>query len=240
MPNSWFEFKKFSVSHQKASFPVGTDACLLGAWVDVQNDGYILDIGTGSGVLALMAAQRSQANIFAIDMDASSVEQAIENFGASPWAQRLSATHKMLQTLDSSDLKMSPDHFLCNPPFFHASTRHTHPIRHYSRHDDAMPLELLFEKCASLSNDGSKLSVVYPYARWDEMQKTADKHGWQLSRALKIRPGLDKPWNRIMAEWHLQSDNDEVSNIQSLTLYDLKRDYTEEAKGLLSPYYLNL
>lgn len=240
MPNTWFQFKQFKVFHQKASFPVGTDACLLGAWIDVEHDGFIVDIGTGSGVLALMAAQRSTANILAIDIDKYSVDQALENFHTSPWSSRLNAMNMFFQDLKNIHLQAIPSHFICNPPFFHSSTKHSVPVRHNSRHDDQLPLAHLFEQCSKLSTLGTKLSVVYPFARWEEIQTAAMRYNWVLKRALEIKPNSSKSTNRILAEWRLNSEKVIDPNISSLTLYDESGEYTKEAKELLTPYYLYL
>ena len=79
MSNDTFEFKKFKIKHDRCAMRVGTDAVLLGAWVIPNGSKTILDIGTGSGVIAMMLAQKSTAKILAVDIDKESTEQAVEN-----------------------------------------------------------------------------------------------------------------------------------------------------------------
>ena len=94
MPNPYFKFKQFTVYHDRCAMKVGTDGVLLGAWAQVDNARRVLDIGTGTGLIALMTAQRSQAHIMGIDIDEKAVEQAEENVKASPWKERICICRK--------------------------------------------------------------------------------------------------------------------------------------------------
>ena len=91
-----FQFKQFTIRHDRCAMKVGTDGVLLGAWANAKGKQRILDIGTGSGLIALMLAQRTDAMITGIEIDPASATQAQENATASPWADRLqivAATH---------------------------------------------------------------------------------------------------------------------------------------------------
>ena len=89
MPNPYFKFKQFTVCHDRCAMKVGTDGVLVGAWAELPEEGRVLDLGTGTGLIALMAAQRCQAPVCGIDVDEAAVEQALENVAASPWADRI-------------------------------------------------------------------------------------------------------------------------------------------------------
>ena len=89
MRNPFFRFKQFVVWHDRCAMKVGTDGVLLGAWTEVGHARKVLDIGTGSGLIALMIAQRSNAEIVGIDIDAVAVGQAAENVKSSPWGNRV-------------------------------------------------------------------------------------------------------------------------------------------------------
>ena len=89
MPNPYFKFKQFTVCHDRCAMKVGTDGVLVGAWAELPEEGRVLDLGTGTGLIALMAAQRCQAPVCGIDVDEAAVEQALENVAASPWANRI-------------------------------------------------------------------------------------------------------------------------------------------------------
>ncbi len=99
MANNWFDFKQFRIEQEKAAFKVGTDSCLMASWIDVSSSEHILDIGTGSGIIALMLAQRSNATIDGIDIDEKSSNQAQFNFQQSPWSNRLTSIHQSLDLL---------------------------------------------------------------------------------------------------------------------------------------------
>ena len=90
MPNPYFRFKQFSVFHDKCAMKVGVDGVTLGAWADVSDATSILDVGCGSGLIALMLAQRSDAEITAVDIDAQCILQSGENNDTSPWKERIS------------------------------------------------------------------------------------------------------------------------------------------------------
>lgn len=234
MPNDWFEFKRFRVEQRKAAFKVGTDACLLGAWADVERNKRILDVGTGSGVIALMLAQRSSALITGIDRDDQNAVQAHENFTASPWKDRLTALHASVQDFEANPLF---EHIVCNPPFFHGSTVHSDERMHRSRHDDELPLHEMLSHAYRLSSDDGSFSMVYPMERLDETLVKAQTLGWSLHKLLRIKPNAKKAANRFLAEWKKTA-----SSLQddTLILYGADLSYTEATKALLAPFYLHL
>ena len=118
MANSFFEFKKFKISQDKAAFKVTTDACILGAYINTLNPGFICDIGTGTGVIALMLAQKfTNAKIDAVEIDNLSAKQAQENVDSSPWTSRISVINENIQDFsDNSKRKYSL--IVCNPPYY--------------------------------------------------------------------------------------------------------------------------
>jgi len=138
MPNPWFQFKQFTVWHDKCAMKVGTDGVLLGAWADMEQARSILDVGTGSGLIALMAAQRNlTAAITAIDIDESAIIQARENFDRSPWVNRLTAEPISLEDFAGSTDAMF-DVIVSNPPYFHQSLHSPDKKRTLARHS-ALP-----------------------------------------------------------------------------------------------------
>jgi tRNA1Val (adenine37-N6)-methyltransferase len=161
MANPYFKFKQFIVHHDRSSLKVGTDAVLLGAWADVADAQHILDIGTGSGVIALMLAQRSAAQIDAIDIDEESTKQAKENFSDSPWAERLS-----VHTISLNDFTATAtakyDLVVSNPPYFTDSFKPTDPQRFHARHNDQLPINELAENTAKLLSPNGRFCVILP------------------------------------------------------------------------------
>ena len=117
MSNPYFQFKQFTVWHDKCAMKVGTDGVLLGAWTSVESAHRILDIGTGTGLVALMLVQRSlpDANIVALEIDEAAVGQARENIIRSPWKERVEVVQADFRKYRSSD---KFDVIVSNPPYF--------------------------------------------------------------------------------------------------------------------------
>lgn len=114
--NSFFRFKQFVVNQDKCAMKVCTDACVLGAWADVEGAEKILDIGTGTGLLALMVAQRnSNAEIDAVELDQDAFSQAIENVKTSSFSERIKVVNSSIQGFSPS---YQYDFIVTNPPFF--------------------------------------------------------------------------------------------------------------------------
>lgn len=124
MPNNWFRFKQFTIQQEDAAMKVGTDGVLLGAWASVPEPGSrVLDVGTGTGLIALMIAQRAgDVRVDALEIDASSASQANENFQNSPWKERLNCVHSSFQDY-ASQCDLPYDLIICNPPFFSGSKK---------------------------------------------------------------------------------------------------------------------
>lgn len=133
MPNPYFSFKQFTVYHDRCAMKVGTDGVLLGAWADVVSARNILDIGTGTGLISLMMAQRCNARIRAVDIDADAVEQARGNVAASPWQDRIEVELQDICHFTSETLF---DVIVSNPPYFTDSLKCPGKQRNIARHTD--------------------------------------------------------------------------------------------------------
>jgi len=161
---SIFQFKHFSVNQDQTAMKIGTDGVLLGAWTPIENNPKsVLDIGTGTGIIALMLAQRSEAEqIDALEIDESAYEQAVENFENSPWGDRLFCFHAGLDEFleepeDEYDLIVS------NPPFFSEDYRSANEQRDLARFQEAMPFEELVEAADLLLSENGIFSVIIPF-----------------------------------------------------------------------------
>ncbi|WP_310557641.1 methyltransferase [Flavobacterium sp.] len=159
-----FQFKQFSVEQDRCAMKIGTDGVLLGAWTPIGDNPFsILDIGTGTGIVALMLAQRSSAEqIDALEIDDDAYEQATDNFENSPWNDRLFCFHAALDEFveepeDEYDLIVS------NPPFYSEDYKSSNEQRDLARFQDAMPFEDLLEATALLLSKNGILSVIIPY-----------------------------------------------------------------------------
>ena len=199
MNGNSFQFKQFTVYQQQCAMKVGTDGTLLGAWAEIPvgiSAPSVLDIGTGTGLVALMIAQRwEKANITAIDIDADAVCQAKENASMSPVAGRIKVVHSRLQDFDCGE---KYDAIVCNPPFFVNSLTCPDSKRTLARHTDSLSYEDLMKESSRLLNPNGILSIVIPA----EYAKTAENEGLfaglMLKRLCRIHTKINQPHKRVL------------------------------------------
>lgn len=183
-----FEFKQFSVDDEQCAMKVGTDGVLLGAWADVAESKHILDIGTGSGLIALMVAQRSvEAKVLGIDIDANAVSQARSNFAKSPWSERLTAEQCDVRELCT---EQQFDHIVSNPPYFVETTESPNEARATARHATHLKFGDIIAVAERLLADGGGLSVILPTDVAAMFRRAAFERLW-LSRQTNVvtKPG---------------------------------------------------
>ena len=149
MSNPYFRFKQFTVYHDLCAMKVGVDGVILGAWADCRNIKYSLDVGTGSGLIALMLAQRSEAYIHAIDIGENAYKQAEINFNNSPFHDRLSLEQIAFQDFSSS---IKYDLIVSNPSYFVHSLKSPDKNRSLARHNEYLPLKVLLKKLLLLTS----------------------------------------------------------------------------------------
>lgn len=235
--NMPFRFKQFVVDDSACPMKVGTDSVLLGAWANLGNKRNILDIGTGCGLLALMAAQRSQGEITGIDIDGQSTCSASLNFSNSPWAGRLRAVNISLQNYLMHAENGSFDHIVTNPPFFNNSLKSPEQSRNAVRHTDTLPFSLLAEASAKLLSVSGHLSLVLPVTEGNLFILLAADAGLYLCRKTEVVPTAGKAANRLLLEFSRITQpppDDEI-----IMLRDSDRKYTEEYISLTRDFYLN-
>ncbi|MBQ8099859.1 MAG: methyltransferase [Paludibacteraceae bacterium] len=192
-----FRFRQFSVDDASCAMKVGTDGVLLGAWAQAGAPLRILDIGTGSGLIALMLAQRyPQATVTAIDIEAGAVAQAERNFRQSPWADRLQAVHCALQDFRSADRF---DLIVSNPPYFQNSLKTPDAARTTARHTDTLTYGTLMTCSSKLLHLQGTLALVLP--AWEEtaIRDIALSHRLYLKQLCRIRGREGKLFRRILA-----------------------------------------
>lgn len=195
MSNSYFRFKRFCVRHDRCAMKVGTDGVLLGAWGGVEGK-RILDVGTGTGIIALMAAQRNpDAQVLGIDIDEAAILQAQENVAESPFADRVSCT---LQDITSYSPENRFDAILCNPPFFTEDTLPDDTSRALARNSRSLPFPQLIEKVAALLNANGQFSVIIPSSHMQEFVSLCLAEGLYLNRRCVVRTKASKPPRRTM------------------------------------------
>ena len=195
MSNDYFRFKQFCIHHDRCAMKVGTDGVLLGAWGCIEGK-RILDIGTGTGVIALMAAQRNPvAEVLGIDVDEAAILQAKENVAGSPFCSRVEC---ILQDVLTFEPEMSFDAILCNPPFFTEDTLPDDKSRALARNSKSLPFPLLVKKVASLLAENGKFSVIIPSDSVQEFVGLCLNENLHLERRCIVRTKANKPPRRAM------------------------------------------
>lgn len=195
MSNSFFRFKRFCIHHDRCAMKVGTDGVLLGAWgcVDGKN---ILDIGTGTGLIALMAAQRNpEASVLGIDIDKEAILQAKENIAESPFSDRVNCA---LQDVISFCPAITYDSILCNPPFFTEETLPDDIGRALARNSKSLPFSQLIKKVTLLLNNEGRFSVIIPSSHMQEFIGLCLAEMLYLNRRCVVRTKLSKSPRRVL------------------------------------------
>jgi|WetSurMetagenome_2_1015567.scaffolds.fasta_scaffold01727_9 tRNA1Val (adenine37-N6)-methyltransferase len=186
MPNNYFNFKQFRISQQASAFKVGTDGVLLGAYAGIDGAETILDIGSGTGLISLMIAQRSNANITALEPDYDSYLQTCENVSLSPWSDRISVRNSSLQDFDNDGHKF--DLIVTNPPYFQNSLKNPDSRKSSARHNDTLTTGALLTGVMKLMKDDGHLQMILPYVEGNIFIAEAAGAGLYCNSILKIKP----------------------------------------------------
>lgn len=236
MSNQVFAFKQFTLKQDKCAMKVGTDAVLLGAWANTEQATSILDIGTGTGIIALMLAQKSKASIDAIDIDQNAFIQAQENISISNWADRIKAYHISLQHFMLTANKKY-DLIISNPPYFADCSKALDQERTTARHTDLLTFEELLDGVLELLENHGKFNVILPCKEGILFRDMAETKKLFLSKLTRIRTKADKTTEkRFLMEFEFQRN---TFSENTITIeQDSRHHYTNEYKELTKDYYL--
>jgi tRNA1Val (adenine37-N6)-methyltransferase len=243
MPNHYFKFRQFKIDQDKCAMKVCTDACLFGALVansmlsssTTNNDLQCLDIGTGTGLLSLMIAQKNQAiKTDAIEIDKSAAEQAGENIAASPWADRI-------QVFNEDILHFMPgkqyDYIFSNPPFFENDLKTAVDAKNKARHDTSMSLLDLLSVAVNLLAPAGTFAVLLPWSRVAYFTAAAKKTGLHLSQQVLVKQSGKHDFFRGI----LFLKREETETMYSeIIIKDADQMYTPAFAEALKDYYLFL
>jgi len=234
MANNYFNFKQFTVYHDKCGFKVGTDGVLLGAYADVTGAVNILDIGTGSGLIALMVAQRCPAMITALEPDEESYKQACSNFSNSPWGNMITAVNTSLQSYNPDNLKF--ELILSNPPYFTGSLKNPDPRKSAARHNDSLTPGEMLEAVSRLLTENGKFQVIMPYAEGNVLIAKAHEFGLYCNNILKIKPLPTSEIRRLIITFsrHKLKVAEKFLTIE----HGKRHEFTEEYMNLTRDFYL--
>ena len=236
MSNPYFQFKQFTVWHDKCAMKVGTDGVLLGAWTSVESAHRILDIGTGTGLVALMLAQRSlpDANIVALEIDEAAVGQARENIIRSPWKEREEVVQADFRKYRSSD---KFDVIVSNPPYFEESVLPDEHTRINARHTVSLNYDDIFRCSADILAATGRISLIFPFSMEEQVEKSAMRQGFFPIRKTYVSGTPRSLPKRILEEW---GRYESLYESDSLVIEEKRHSYTPEYIDLTRDFYLKM
>lgn len=236
MANPFFQFKQFTVWHDKCAMKVGTDGVLLGAWTPVHGARRILDVGTGTGLIALMLAQRSlpNASIVALEIDEDASAQAKENIDRSPWKDRIEVMQADFTVYHPAD---KFDVIVSNPPYFVSSLNCPDQQRNTARHNDALTYDKLLEGVAGLLSENGLFSIVIPADVADRVKVIASKWDLYAVRQLNV---ITKPGGIPKRALISFSFDKQECVVEELLTELARHQYSEEYKALTRDFYLHI
>jgi tRNA1Val (adenine37-N6)-methyltransferase len=248
MSNQYFKCKQFMVQQQHCAMKVTTDACLFGAWAAASHQAItansIVDIGAGTGLLSLMLAQKTNANILAIEIDDGAATQSKENFKASPWQHKLSIHHGSLQAFVKASTNSLTNHsnvqfdfIVSNPPFFENDLKSDDAKRNVALHSAALSLEELAQAVQKLLAANGNFAVLLPYPKTNFFIEVMAKENLLLQSKTLVR---QTPTHSFFRSMLLFGKKEVEVLVDEIIIKDESNLYTSKFKALLQDYYLYL
>lgn len=235
MSGNYFKFKQFTVHQEHAPFKITTDSVLLGAWAQLAGAGNILDIGTGAGILALMSAQRTEANIVAVEPDPGAFMQAGLNISDSPWHERITLINTRVQDY-FPEAGLLFDAVITNPPFFVDSLPNPDPGKAMARHSLTLSFRELLDAALRLTTPSGKLHLVLPVSEATLFIQMAASLGFYCNRKLIVKPTPEISPSRVLMSLGYSQDNVEESTM--VIEKGGRHNYSDEYVSLTKDFYL--
>ena len=233
MANNYFSFKHFTIYQDKSAFKVGTDGVLLGAYADITRATNILDIGSGTGLISIMLAQRCEAMITAIEPDHDSFTQSCENVNLVEWQKRIKIVNSDLQNFNSDNEKF--DLIVTNPPYFCDSLKSPDPRKSAARHNDSMTSVEILTGVNRLLKDDGRLQLILPYVEGNVFIADASRYGFYCSNILKIRPLPESEIRRLILTF---TRTKKIPVEKFLTIEHGRHQFTDDYISLTKDFYL--
>ncbi len=233
MSESYFKFLQFTINQDRSAMKVSTDPVLLGSWADPKEARSILDIGTGTGVLAIMMAQKSLGSIDAIDIDFESARQARDNSDASPWGARINVVHTSLQDYAASTGKKY-DLIISNPPYFENTNSKSANAKVKAKHTNTLSYSDLIRAVRKLLNEQGVFYVVLPSQEGSTFFDLAYVLGLYCREKLHVHTIAGKIEKRVLMKFLLRSGTCQES---SILMQDQNKKPTAEFIELTKDYY---
>ncbi len=240
-----FKFKQFEIYQDRCAMKIGTDGVLLGAWTEIGNTTYnILDIGSGTGVIALMLAQRSSAdNIEAIELEGDAFEQCAENFENSPWGDRLFCFHAGFDefvdeyTEEALDESERYDLIVSNPPFYKEEVASGDPTRDSARQQTSLPFDELLEGVSKLLSENGSFSTIIPFKEESQFLDLAAKNKLYPFRITRVKGTPTSETKRSLLQFSFTERNVDMNE---LIIEKERHQYTDDYIALTQDFYLKM
>ncbi|HLV92653.1 MAG TPA: methyltransferase [Aequorivita sp.] len=233
-----FQFKEFTIEQNRCAMKIGTDGVLLGAWVSLETNPFsVLDIGSGTGIIALQLAQRSDAELIdALEIDEEAYEQCVDNFENSPWGDRLFCYHASLAEF-AEEIEDKYDLIISNPPFHSENYKTTSSSRDKARFNDSLPFDKLIESVSLLLSKEGIFAVVIPNKEEENFISMASKVKLFPTRICHVRGNESSIIKRSMIEFSFKKTTPKTENI---TIETSRHNYTKEYIDLVKDFYLKM
>lgn len=234
MANSFFKFKQFTIHQDKCAMKVGTDGVLIGTWTDFSDAQSILDVGCGTALISIIAAQRnSSAHITGVDIDNNAVEQAVQNALNSKWRERIDIINKDFCLLEN----VSFDVIVSNPPYFVEQVKSPDKARSIARSCETLDYKRLIETSSKLLNEKGRLSMIFPCEYYDEVIEHGLNNRLFARRVARVYPLPDSKVKRVMIELGFEQIE---TFYEDLVIEKSRHIYSDEFIKLTKDFYLKL
>ena len=244
MSNPYFQFKQFTIYQDRCAMKVTTDACLFGAYVADAIAGRkaeirsVLDVGTGTGLLSLMFAQKNPSTVIdAIEIDNEASGQAKQNVSGSPFRDRIRVINGDVRTVVFEN---KYDVIISNPPFYENELKSAQHLKNIAHHHSGLLLQDLLTFVKANLNTNGYFYLLLPYKRNDEIKKLLLQNEFNISRLILVKQSTRHDYFRIILEGTLKGQEDLETEFDEMSIWNDKEEYTEEFKRLLKDYYLHL
>ena len=239
MSNTFFQFKQFIVHQDRAAMKVCTDSCLFGAWVanlaskESESIKRALDIGTGTGLLSLIFAQKNSCKIDAVEIDSAASEQAAHNISLSPWKDNIEVRNVSLQEYLPA---ATYDLIISNPPFFEHDLKSTDDSKNAAKHDSTLSIETLIHFISNHITTQGKAALLLPFHRSNELELLINNNGMFVNNRVLVKQSVRHDYFRTM---FLISKIKDPKIVESeISIRDENGNYSSEFVALLKEYYL--
>jgi len=233
-----FQLKEFRIDQDRCAMKVGTDGILLGAWVSIPEEASkLLDIGTGTGLIALQMAQRSSAELIdAVELEPGAFEQAVVNFENSPWPDRLFCYHASFQEF-AQEIDETYDLIVSNPPFYKDTYKELVAERATARHEQSLPFDELLRGTEKLLSEKGTCAFILPYKEEKHYIELAERSGLYPSRITRVKGSPQSETKRSLLQLCRERTK---PMLEELVIENKRHQYTEEYKCLVRDFYLNM